>query len=252
VSIRPSAASATAVAELSIYDCERDARGVAIPRPHVSIVVRFGASTPRGIDAFAFGPRRTAHRKALRSGQRALIARLNLGAQQALLGVPASAIGGRVVPLEDLWGRSDTTALLERLASASTTQQAATLLDAAIAERLSRTPPSRAHSALATEAAARLKQAPLTLVAKDLGISERHLRRVFREVIGVGPKEYVKLTRFHHALRAARVASVDSWASIAAGAGYYDQAHLIADFKSIAGVTPRAFLGELHGATWLV
>ena len=32
--------------------------------------------------------------------------------------------------------------------------------------------------------------------------------------------------------------------SIAATAGYYDQAHLIAEFRAIAGVTPRALLGD--------
>jgi len=39
-----------------------------------------------------------------------------------------------------------------------------------------------------------------------------------------------------------------SWASIAAAAGYYDQAHLIAEFRAIAGMTPRAFLDELRVA----
>jgi hypothetical protein len=36
-----------------------------------------------------------------------------------------------------------------------------------------------------------------------------------------------------------------SWSDIAVGAGYYDQAHLIADFHSIAGATPREFLAEV-------
>jgi len=39
-----------------------------------------------------------------------------------------------------------------------------------------------------------------------------------------------------------------SWAAIAAAAGYYDQAHLIEEFRAIAGVTPRMLLSELGGA----
>ena len=35
---------------------------------------------------------------------------------------------------------------------------------------------------------------------------------------------------------------------VAAEAGYYDQAHLIAEFHAIAHVTPREFLGELRAS----
>ncbi len=37
-------------------------------------------------------------------------------------------------------------------------------------------------------------------------------------------------------------------ADIAAAVGYYDQARLIAEFRSIAGVTPQAMLGELRAS----
>jgi AraC-like DNA-binding protein len=71
---------------------------------------------------------------------------------------------------------------------------------------------------------------------------------VFRETVGVSPKAFAQLARFHRALRTAREDVHASWASIAAAAGYYDQAHLIAEFRAIAGVTPRALLGELRAA----
>lgn len=76
-------------------------------------------------------------------------------------------------------------------------------------------------------------------------MSERHLRRVFRTAVGVSPKTFAKLTRFHDALREARLERHASWASIASAAGYYDQAHLIAEFRMIAGATPEALLREL-------
>jgi AraC-like DNA-binding protein len=88
----------------------------------------------------------------------------------------------------------------------------------------------------------------VSAVAVDLGVSERHLRRVFREAVGMSPKTFAKLTRFHRALRAARREAHPRWASIAAHAGYYDQAHLIAEFRAITGVTPGALLRELHAA----
>ncbi len=31
------------------------------------------------------------------------------------------------------------------------------------------------------------------------------------------------------------------WANVAASSGYYDQAHLIAEFRDLVGLTPTAF-----------
>jgi methylphosphotriester-DNA--protein-cysteine methyltransferase len=77
---------------------------------------------------------------------------------------------------------------------------------------------------------------------------ERHLRRVFRDAIGMIPKTFARLARFRRALGAARPDEHEGWASIAAEAGYYDQAHLIAEFRMIAGVTPQGLVGELREA----
>jgi AraC-like DNA-binding protein len=48
------------------------------------------------------------------------------------------------------------------------------------------------------------------------------------------------------ALRAAREDAHASWTTIAAATGYYDQAHLIAEFRAIADATPSALLSELR------
>ncbi len=236
------------MAALLVYECDRDTPGVSIPRPEIQVIVRFGPSARRGLDVHVFGVRQTAHRKLIRSGQRTVTARLRLGATEAVLGVPASAMAGRIVALEDLWGGAATGRLLDRLAAARGTVDAAAILESAIAERLAIVDGRRARAQLALDAADRLTRANVNAVAVDLGVSERHLRRVFHETVGVSPKAFARLTRFHRALRAAREDGHASWASIAAAAGYYDQAHLIAEFRAIAGVTPRALLDELRAA----
>jgi AraC-like DNA-binding protein len=247
--IVPSAQSASAVASLAVYECDRDIAGVSIPRPQVQLVARFGPSAREGLDVHAFGLRQTVHRKHLRVGQRTATARLHLGASEAVLGVPAAAIVDRIVPLEDLWGDAATERLRDRLAVARDTAHAAAILESSIAERLAcATGLHRSRAQLALDAADRLASASVSAVAVDLGVSERHLRRVFLETVGVSPKAFARLTRFQRALRAAREDAGASWAGIAAAAGYYDQAHLIAEFRTIAGVTPRALALELHAA----
>jgi AraC-like DNA-binding protein len=234
------------VASISVYECDHDGPRVALPRPEIQLVVRFGASARSGLDVHARGVGMTVHRKLLRRGQRSVTARLPLGVSEAVLGTPASALAGRIVPIDELWGDAATRRLFDRLASARETSDAAAVLESAIAERLAISVQRRERARFTNDAADRLTHSSVNAVAVDLGVSERHLRRVFHEAVGVSPKAFSKLTRFHRALRAARSSRHVEWASIAAGAGYYDQAHLIAEFRAIAGVTPRALLGELR------
>lgn len=248
VRIEPGADTAAAVAAIVVEEYERDAPRVAVPSPAFQLVVRFGAVADGGVDVHAMGVTQTVHRKVIRGGQRSVSASLRLGAHQSVLGVPASELAGRIVALDELWGNAVTRRLRERLASARGGVAAASVLERAIAERLvdARTRSPRAR--LALRAAEMLGRANVGEVAGELGVSERHLRRAFREVLGMSPKAFAKLSRFERALGAADGEDGASWASIAAASGYYDQAHLIAEFRAIAGATPRAFVGELRAA----
>jgi AraC-like DNA-binding protein len=256
--IAPSASTASALSSLFMYDCDRDSPGVVIPRPEVQLVVRFGPSSRNGLDVHAFGARQRVHRKLIRRGQRSVTARLALGAPEAVLGVPASEMAGRIVALEDLWGDVAVRRLCARLGDERDTAAAAAVLESAIAERVASgngngngngRRPARAQLALV--AADRLTSGSVYAVAGELGVSERHLRRVFRETVGVSPKAFARIARFQRALGAARGDARAGWADIAAAAGYYDQAHLIAEFRAIAGVTPRVLVGEMRGAAAL-
>lgn len=237
---------------LFVKEVDRDMRGVVIPRPEVHLVVRFGPTAHGGLDVHALGGLQGVRRKVFRSGQRVAMARLRLGAAEAVLGVPDSALVGRIVALEELWGALETRRLLDQLAAAPDTLAAAAILEGAITKRSRAAGRQRTQTQLVLDAADRLASANVNAVASELGVSERHLRRVFRETLGVSPKTFAKVTRFRRAVRAAREEAHASWATIAAAVGYYDQAHLISEFRAIAGVTPRALLGELRAAQSIV
>jgi AraC-like DNA-binding protein len=235
------------VADLFVHECERDLPRVALPQADVHLVVRLGPSVPNGLDVHAMGVQQEVHRKVIRGGQRTVFARLQLSTCEAVLGMPGVEVAGRIVALEELWGDAVAQRLLAQLAEAADTAAVAAVLESAIAQRITMADvrPS-AQASLASHAAQRLGGGNVTTVASGLGVSERHLRRVFRQAVGVSPKTFARLTRFHHALSAARDGDGSSWASIAATAGYYDQAHLIAEFRAIAGTTPGALLAELQ------
>jgi len=82
-------------------------------------------------------------------------------------------------------------------------------------------------------------------MARELGVGQKRLVRLFREEIGLSPKRVARLLRLDRALTAIAY-SDGSGSAIAYACGYYDQAHLINDFREYIGITP-ARLGALLG-----
>ncbi|HMO33345.1 MAG TPA: helix-turn-helix domain-containing protein [Lacibacter sp.] len=69
-------------------------------------------------------------------------------------------------------------------------------------------------------------------------LSIRQLERTCRQRIGMSPKLFARITRFSHAYRLHETCPHFTWTHVAHAAGYYDQMHLIKDFKVFAGATP--------------
>ncbi|MBP7415492.1 MAG: AraC family transcriptional regulator [Pyrinomonadaceae bacterium] len=79
--------------------------------------------------------------------------------------------------------------------------------------------------------------------AADLRWSERRLERTFNEQIGLSPKLFARIIRFQTLLANAdknNLTLLDN----AFAAGYYDQSHMIRDFRNFAGVTPMEYFGR--------
>ncbi|MEQ1923632.1 MAG: helix-turn-helix domain-containing protein [Pyrinomonadaceae bacterium] len=79
--------------------------------------------------------------------------------------------------------------------------------------------------------------------AADLSWSERRLERTFNEQIGLSPKLFARILRFQSLLASAdkdKSALLDH----AFAAGYYDQSHMIRDFRIFTGVTPMEYFGR--------
>lgn len=84
--------------------------------------------------------------------------------------------------------------------------------------------------------------AALAPLARDMGVSARRLGERFRQWVGLSPKRYLRLQRFHLALQGARSPRPEPWAGLAAACGFCDQAHLVHEFRAFAGMPPGELL----------
>ena len=77
-------------------------------------------------------------------------------------------------------------------------------------------------------------------------LSMKQFERKCRERIGMNPKMYARILKFSKAYRLHEAFPQLSWTKIAFEAGYYDQMHMIRDFKVFAGVNPSVIEQQLH------
>jgi len=81
-------------------------------------------------------------------------------------------------------------------------------------------------------------------LARQLGVTDRHLRRLMVDETGIAPRHFARIQRFHALLRASDLAPRPSWSALAALHGYADQSHLIREVQNLAGVTPTRLHAE--------
>jgi AraC-like DNA-binding protein len=161
------------------------------------------------------------------------------GCAGVVLGVPAGELTDRHWDLQALWGRR-AGELRERLLAARTTEQRFAILEAELTSRLDQ---RHAHPAVpyALDVLAR-PEARVGDIAKSAGLSQRRLIELFTATVGLTPKRLGRVLRFHRATALARRAAFD-WTRIAHECGYYDQAHLIRDFRELAEMKPSELVG---------
>ena len=158
------------------------------------------------------------------------------------LRVDAADCADRIVPLADLLG-DGVLALRERLLQCATSDARFDLVERWIAARRS---PRHDASPLVRWAGAAIETRggalPIVELAREAGVSRKHLAERFRREVGVTPKGFARLHRFRRALRLLSERAPQSWSEFAVDCGFYDQSHLIRDFQAFCGMAPLDFV----------
>ncbi len=76
-------------------------------------------------------------------------------------------------------------------------------------------------------------------------LSLRQFERKCKKRLGMNPKTFARILRFSKAYRLHEAFPHLNWTEIAYKAGYYDQMHMIRDFKTFAGVNPSVIKQQL-------
>jgi transcriptional regulator GlxA family with amidase domain len=158
-------------------------------------------------------------------------------------GAAVGELANSHVALEDLWGKS-AIELREKLCSAVTSQQRCQILEATLTDRLRRFSEHPAVSlALDIFGPAGIGDS-VRAVANRVGLSQRHFIQVFTAQVGLTPKLFCRVLRFQRVRDVVDQAAALNWAHLALACGYYDQSHMIDDFRAFSGVSPTEYLSQ--------
>lgn len=164
------------------------------------------------------------------------------GGAAALFGGALMALRNRTVLLDELWGASART-LRERLQEAATAADKLRLMEAQLCRRLHDTPPPDAMVFAALAALRRdPSQAQVEPLQRASGCTPAQFIRRFEQAVGLTPKRYARVLRFNALLPSLVRQGPRDWAQVAVAGGYFDQSHLIHEFRRIAGMTPGAYM----------
>lgn len=160
------------------------------------------------------------------------------GGARPFLSCPASALRGMDVGLEELWGVAGRR-VRERLLEAGDAPAIFHVLESILHEQRDRA--LELDGAIAFAVRAFEGDAPVGEVSERLGVSPRRFIAAFRDQVGLTPKRYARVRRFHRVLGRVDAGRGVRWADVAVECGYYDQAHLIRDFRAFAGLRPSEY-----------
>ncbi len=179
----------------------------------------------------------TIHHDGVQRGMQAELTPLGL---YRLLGVPASAVSGVAIGLDDVLGPRAARTLLDRIATAPDWPLRRRILALALARELAGTERRRGPRPEVAQAWSLLTSsggaARVGDVADAVGWSARHLADQFTLAVGLTPKKVGRIVRFQRSVPLVR--GGHDLADTAARCGFADQAHMTREWAQLAGTSP--------------
>jgi AraC-like DNA-binding protein len=178
----------------------------------------------------------------LAPGTKILGARCHPGVAPSLLGIPASELLNRFVPLSEVWSSAET-ARFSRIAYEPNLSVRMRAMEAALLGRVVKASPADKATRAAIQWMARHARERVEQLSHRLGLSSRQIQRRFTAAVGYGPKLFQSVLRFQRLLNLAAKTSVrGSLAQIAVDAEYADQAHMTREVRRFSGDLPGTLL----------
>jgi len=217
-----------------------NAKERVLPTGAVDLIIRL--DSPRTSDSGMQGPRTRSVVIATTSRHELLGVHFKLGGASPFLEFPVGDLQNAGISLSHLWGERNAQRLLSILYEAPTGDAKFHVLEQWLrqlaGDRLQKHP----AVSFAMRAFCSSPFGSATEIADKTGYSQRYFIELFRNQVGLKPKQFHRLYRFRKVIEAVQRQTQVDWTDIGLSVGYFDQAHLIHDFRQFTDLTPEQYL----------
>jgi len=158
-----------------------------------------------------------------------------------VFGLSAKELHNEIITLDDLWF-TESDGLYNLLMETPHVEMRFHILETALLRKLRLN--RKRHDAVDFALTALTAESPLMSIADlqyEVALSAPRFIQVFRDEVGFTPKLFSRLQRFHRVLDTIAASSHINWVDLALRTGYYDQSHLINEFRKFAGISPTEY-----------
>ncbi|WP_186754947.1 helix-turn-helix domain-containing protein [Echinicola salinicaeni] len=160
-----------------------------------------------------------------------------------IFNLPASNFTNKNIEISELLG-NEGRILEEQVLAATNTQQRVRIISRYIEHRLRRSSLEDINLIAAVQSIVMQRGAVnIPNLSDSLFLSQRHLERKFKNLTGFNPKTFARIVRFEECISKA-ISQCTSLTELTYELGYYDQSHMIKDFKGFSGYSPQNLLRE--------
>lgn len=202
-----------------------------LPHPNIHLVFEESAATISGIHTGKFT-------RMLEGRSQVFGVKFKAGGFRPFFDNAVATLLNQTIPARQVFGDA-----IDSLLSAAHSEEEK--IEAANVFFHARTPSLDASATLAGQLVDQILQDREIRTVDDLvrkaAIGKRSLQRLFHEYVGVAPKWVIRRYRLHELVERIHAGGVIDWPQLALELGYFDQAHLVNDFRSIVGSTPTDY-----------
>jgi AraC-like DNA-binding protein len=222
---------------MASWDIEPPGHHIAetLPHPSFHLVFENGAWTLSGVHTGKFTRR-------LEGRSSPLGVKFNPGGIHPFLKKPAASFANKTVPAQLIFGPKIECLLRNTPAAEEITPKMVHEISAFLLAEAPQPDPAIVEANAIVESI--LRQPEIRTVdelAASTGLGKRALQRLFHEYVGATPKWVIRRYRLHELVERCHSGEQLDFAQVALDLGYFDQAHLINDFRSIIGYTPTQY-----------